>query len=62
VIVSGPGYSQTLSFLRKIKTFIGKINNLGEWEQGKTELIFLDNPTAMTTADMELVPLLCPSH
>jgi hypothetical protein len=38
------------------------INNLGHWEEGETELIFYDNPTAMTTADMELLPLLCPSR
>jgi hypothetical protein len=59
LIVSGPGCSQTLSFLlRKIKNFIVKINNLGQREEGEIELIFSDNPTAMTTTDMELVALL----
>jgi hypothetical protein len=63
LIVSGPGCSQTLSFLlRKIKNLIAKINNLGQREEGEIELIFEDNPTAMTTADMELVSLLCPSR
>jgi hypothetical protein len=55
LIVSGSGCSQTLSFLlSKIKNFIGKINNLGQQEEGEIELIFLDNPTAMTATDMEL--------
>jgi hypothetical protein len=41
LIVSGPGCSQTLSFLLgKIKNLIAKINNLGQQEEGKTELIF----------------------
>jgi hypothetical protein len=63
LIVSGPGYSQTLSFLLgKTKNLIAKINNLGQQEEGKIELIFYDNPIAMTTADVELVPLLCPSR
>jgi hypothetical protein len=63
LIVSRPGYAQTLSFiLSKIKNLIAKINTLGQREEGETELVFYDNPTAMTTADMELVPLLCPSH
>jgi hypothetical protein len=39
-----------------------KINNLGQWEEGETEQIFEDNPTAMTTTNIELVPLLCPSR
>jgi hypothetical protein len=48
--------------LSKIKNLIVKINNLGQQEEGEPELIFEDNPTAMTTTDMELVPLLCPSR
>jgi hypothetical protein len=48
--------------LSKIKNFIAKINNLGQWEEGEIELMFEDNPTTMTPADMELVPLLCPSR
>jgi hypothetical protein len=45
-----------------MKKFIAKINNLGQWKEGETELIFQDNTTAMTIADMKLVPLLCPSR
>jgi hypothetical protein len=63
LIVSGSGCSQTLSFLlRKIKNLIIKINNLGKWEEDKIEPIFEDNSTDMTAADIELVPLLCPSY
>jgi hypothetical protein len=41
LIGSGPGCSQTLFFLlSKIKDIIVKINNLGQWKEGKTELIF----------------------
>jgi hypothetical protein len=41
LIVSGPGCSQTLSFLlSKIKNFIVKVNNLGHQEEGEIELIF----------------------
>jgi hypothetical protein len=40
LIVSGPGCSQTLSFLlSKIKNLIAKINNLRQRE-GEIELIF----------------------
>ena len=62
LFISGPGCSQTLPFLLLEAHLISKINGLGQWEEGKTELILQWNPTAMTIPDMKFVPLFCPSH
>jgi thiamine pyrophosphate-dependent acetolactate synthase large subunit-like protein len=39
-----------------------EIDDLGKKEECKAELIIQNDPIAMTTTDMELVPLFSPSH
>jgi hypothetical protein len=62
LLVSRPACSKTLSFLlSEAQDLILEIDDLGKREECKAELILQNDPTAMTTTDMEFVPLFIPS-